>query len=183
MNNFDKQLELSTTKPASSPLWSRSKDRTRRWIENDSAIVVFLIISGLLGLYYIPKTPFADAAPSSITGAFSPAVSDQNIFSSSAHPSTAHTLISGPLEVGSPIQFSVPTAQNDWSYFLTIGDAAPIPIKAPFSSYTFTEAGVYSLELTAKRQGQFELLEVRNIIIAPSMMPTTASSQQKLTPF
>ena len=182
MNNFNKSLEfkyqeLSSSSPKRA---GNSGSLQSETFKSDNLAVCLLILIGVIGLSYIPKSPFS-VHSESLSSTNSPLTSENAYavgfsflssdsgkeassgVSTQKHPK-AFQLSASQLESGA-VQFALEGTHQDWSYELKIADLALLQLDQGRCDWQFAEPGIYSVELKAHRGRKSELLEIREIII------------------
>ena len=181
MNDFNKSLEFKYQDLSSA---EQKKNGIRKSLrsenfKSDNLAVCLLILFGVIGLSYIPKSPFegstdhhsSNNSPLTSNNAYASGFS----FISSDRPTTheANLIQKHPISfelsasklANGAIQFSLEGTHHDWNYQLKIADLAPISLDQGHYDWQFGEPGIYSVELKAQRGTRSELLEIREIII------------------
>jgi len=181
MNDFNKSLEF---KYPELPSLQQKRNSTSGSLpsenfRSDNLAVCLLILIGVIGLSYIPKSPFS-AHSENHSSTNSPLTSNAyaNGFpflsseeeaiageeeSMQKHPE-AFQLSASKLENGA-IQFALEGAHQDWNYQLKIADLALLHLDQGRCDWQFDQPGIYSVELKAQRGEKSELLEIREVVI------------------
>lgn len=148
----------------------------------ESSFVFLLIAIGIFGLYYIPKSPFADRSPSS-ENRFSPrSPSEVAIMPPSTSKgsdsyaeeeqkqvtSKRQLFIVGEKIAGQTIFFTIDSYDEQAAYQLELGNGETLEVDHKTVSYTYAEAGSYQLNLRVSYRGEEALIHSEQIQIKAS---------------
>ena len=182
MNDFNKSLEFKYQNLSSSQhkRGGTSGSLQSKNFRSDNLAVCLLILIGVIGLSYIPKSPFSphseqhSSTSSPLTSGNAYAVGFPFLSSDEEAKADAEKLIqkhpdafqlsASKLENGA-IQFALEGTHQDWHYQLKIADFALLQLDQGRCNWQFDQPGIYSIELKAHQGEKSELLEIREIVI------------------
>ena len=142
-----------------------------------NSLLVLIILTALAGAIYSFAGPNHDAG--SLEGNVLPtrinqkpgnaSNDDEAVATSIAYKSKQYLEVEGMMEVGMPIQFKINRFNANGQYLIDFGNGENEKIQSAKSSYTYTEAGRYTVKLKLKYNGSIQTLHTETLYIEDAM--------------